>query len=508
MLNLFGQINRGHFAQTHWALWAGLLAFLSSQLSNKSDPLIALFCGFLAIFLVVWLVVKKILFFNFWISALCLIAPIPGFFKSPKIVVNDHKIEEVVGLFSLREVKSSVKDQIRLLGDLRITSKVKALEGAEVRIAIALNRHEADFKSGRWRVLGALYKKPFSEIWQFQLSKHQKLISQPTLMSQINASWIFWRYAAKAKVSHFITSCLPATRARHFILGLLTGQQSDLRLSHLLSRVGLSHLMAVSGFHFACILAASGIALRSLRLNHPAGLLIPLLVYFAYMGPSASVFRAAVMGICRIISQVANRPYFPLQALGLGLLLWCCLWPNSTGELGFLLSYLCTAALLLLMKPIQESLVFLYPSLKGDFENRFKANLSKFFNGALSANLSAHLATLAPQFYFWHFFSISSIFYNLLFPPLIGLFMPLLLIACASALIFPALGKLMLIVIHSMMTPLLRLTDVPRPWECLLWFECNGIIAAMITAGLLIGGLFFYEKSHNKNVSRLEKWIC
>lgn len=497
----------GDFACDHWALWAGLFAFFTPQIFAAKCLAISSLCALLSLILGLWLLRKSSFFKNRVRIALFICIPAACFVQIQNHGLRDIEPGVKVGRFTLSDLRSSSKGTMWLSGLFHIQPSDAKKGGQKLRLSLEVERKKVDLTMGCWKVTGKLMKKPLTPTWQLICALDEKWEAAPTPFSKICARWALWRQSAKTKVTALLTTALPPTRARAFINGLLTGQQPDQRLGHLLSRVGLAHLMAVSGFHFACVLAASGLLLHLMRLHHPAHLLFPLALYFAYMGPSASVFRAAVMAICRIISQCRKCAYRPLQGLGMGILLWCLLWPECTGELGFLLSYLCTAALLLLMQPIEQLICGLWPLLKKRSSRSVYDRFWTMCRGALSANLSAHIATIAPQLYFWHFFPLASLWFNLLLPPCIGLIMPLLLIGCGLALISPLLGHALLRLCHAALVPLLRLTDVPRPWESLIWAEVNLGTAAWSTAALLTLGLMWHRLCYEDLEEGLKKWI-
>lgn len=494
-----------NFAQDHWALWAGLMGFFALQLHTGDSRAISWLCFCMLLVLSTWLLHNISAFQNRLYIASFVLIPMASCLHLQTFGSSEPEPGLKSALFTLSDLRSSPKGQIWLSGLLQLQSPEGKASGKKMRISFGIERKGVELSMGRWMVFGKLAKRPFSPIWQFVCSD-KKWMPLPTNFSKISARWALWRLRAKAKISDHLISALPPTRARAFITGLLTGQQPDRRLGHLLSRVGLAHLMAVSGFHFACILAFGGAILRMLRLRHSAHLLFPLLLYFIYMGPSASVFRAAVMALYRIISKWRNKSYRPLQGLGFALVFWCLLWPDCSSELGFLLSYLCTGALLLLAQPLELLLITLWPLLKRQNNSSRTDRVRAFVRAALSANLSAHIATLVPQFYFWHFFPLASLIYNLLYPSLIGLFMPLLMIALGFCFICPLFGHALLRMAHALLIPLLRLTDTEKPWESLIWAECNLWTAGWVTAALMLFGLIWH-KSHHRSGGELEKWI-
>lgn len=415
-------------------------------------------------------------------------------------------------LSEMRELRGSRGPIWFLQGRVRSAPTSKKLNPS-LRVNVVVPANSLDTRPGSWRLEGQLSQRPFSTHWQLQSTS--PWIPCPTYPSRATAYWLRWRFEKKKALSKWIAKSLPPTQARSMIVGLCTGRQQDARLSFVLSHAGLSHLLAVSGFHFVCVVGSFEFLLRGLGCQRRGWLLIPTIGYFVYMGPSASVFRAGVMSLSRCVALQVGKSYRPLQALGYSLMLWCLLWPDQTRDLGFQLSYLCTAALLLLAQPLRELLDFLWPenrlhlllaSRAGDRGRRIAERFRTGTRAALAANFSAHLAIFAPQLCNWHFFPISSLWFNLLIPPCIGALMQLLLLAVIAAPILPKISHVILELVHYLLQRLLAATQVSRPWECLLWAECSTDIAAHATALLLLIGLFWSARSYRPGP--LDQWTC
>lgn len=501
------------FLEHHLSLWLGLLLFLSLQLVQVTSPAIwflcsALYCGLVASAIRSSLAQRalRIPFVLLAWGPLALAmshARHNAYFHLPK---SGHHLAQFT-LCELGPSPSRRADHWNALGSLYLPSRVNALESrpSKIRCRLLIPKARVSVYDGRWQLLGKLSQKPFSQLWEFHPIKAHSWRPRPNLWSRLSARWALLRFRAKTHFSEHITASLPATRARAFIIGLCTGKQPDLRLSFDLSRVGLSHLLAVSGFHFACVIGACEWTLRRCAPNRFSFLLVlPAWIYFGYMGPSASVFRAAIMSVWRIFAQLRMVPYRPLEGLGWSLALWCALFPECTQELGFMLSYLCTAALLLFAGPMCTLVETLWPMAPPSAPKLWRG-VRTTVQAMIGVNLSAHLITFTPQLYLWHFFPVASIWYNALLPPCVGCLMQLLLVACTFTLIFPPLAHLLFRCAHALLAPLVAATGVSRPWECVLWGECSATWAAWSTAILLGGGLVW--NARNYRPTPFDRWI-
>lgn len=138
---------------------------------------------------------------------------------------------------------------------------------------------------------------------------------------------------------------LPLARA------LLLGDASAVpdRILRGLRRLGLGHLLAVSGLHVG--LVAGTALLLGGPLPRPARLLLAIGAVAAYLlvvGPRPSLVRASIMAVLAVVALLSGRPPSAVNALGLAAAGIAWTRPAALGELGFQLSVGATAGLLLL----------------------------------------------------------------------------------------------------------------------------------------------------------------
>lgn len=123
-----------------------------------------------------------------------------------------------------------------------------------------------------------------------------------------------------------------------------------------LRRLGLGHLLAVSGLHVGMVagvayLLALGLP-RRLRL---LAVLTATLGYAVVVGPRPSVLRAALMTVILGLALLARRPPLPAHALGVSVIALVVWDPGLASELGFQLSVAATAGILLWVPTIVET---------------------------------------------------------------------------------------------------------------------------------------------------------
>ncbi len=122
---------------------------------------------------------------------------------------------------------------------------------------------------------------------------------------------------------------------------------------------GLSHALAASGFQLSVLLGA--LLPLSRRLGLPSAAQIGLgagviLLFVLLAGPQAAVLRAALMAALALVLLALGRQGKPLRVLllvGVLMLLWQPAWLR---DVGFQLSLLATAALLVSADPLEQAL--------------------------------------------------------------------------------------------------------------------------------------------------------
>ena len=137
------------------------------------------------------------------------------------------------------------------------------------------------------------------------------------------------------------------------LLGVALGDTSriDRALSDAFAVAGLTHLVAVSGAHFAIIGALVAATAAACRLPRPARagvVLLADLLLVALVGPQPSVLRAAVMGTVSLVGLLAGRPARAPAALAASVVVLLVTDPWLSVQLGFALSVAATASIVLL----------------------------------------------------------------------------------------------------------------------------------------------------------------
>ncbi|MFW6136208.1 MAG: DNA internalization-related competence protein ComEC/Rec2 [Chloroflexota bacterium] len=140
------------------------------------------------------------------------------------------------------------------------------------------------------------------------------------------------------------------------LLGVESGIPADLMADF--AATGTTHIIAISGFNIT-ILSGVFMAL-ALRVFHRRWAIwvamAAVAVYTLFVGASAAVVRAALMGVLYLLGRVVGRPsYAPvsLSAAAVAMTAWN---PHTLWDVGFLLSFAATAGLMLYTRPLERAL--------------------------------------------------------------------------------------------------------------------------------------------------------
>lgn len=167
--------------------------------------------------------------------------------------------------------------------------------------------------------------------------------------------------ARALRVAHAAIGPEASPESRALLASLLLGESSpDLApIERAFTRLGLAHVLAISGFHLV-VMAGVGVLLIRLTGEHgPLEAWIVsafVLIYLVIVPPGAPVVRAGVLVLAVLASEAMGRRYVRITLLGwagVGLILWR---PMDAWSLGFQLSLGLTMLLLWLGQTAHERL--------------------------------------------------------------------------------------------------------------------------------------------------------
>ncbi len=242
--------------------------------------------------------------------------------------------------------------------------------------------------------------------------------------------FVFWTINIKHRL---LLSLLKTTRgeAAFMIQGVLLGEDSGLSAERKqqFRDTGTFHILAVSGFNVALVVAAFFFVLRFLKYKKKisAGVSIIFVIVFCFVtGCSPSVVRASLICVFALLGVLLERDADIINLLALSALLMLFAAPDTLFDIGFQLSYVSTLGLILLAARVEEYLSF----------------LPRLIAGAAAVTISAQLFVAPVSALYFNSFSLVTLPANLCIAPFVWFSTVAGLIQAVLGLVFIPAGIL------------------------------------------------------------------
>lgn len=230
------------------------------------------------------------------------------------------------------------------------------------------------------------------------------------------------------KVNIFIRNSLAkGLDKEEFAVGyaLLTGNSNfiDNELISSYRNAGVAHIFAVSGLHIGFLATILIFIFKKINLNRYLRILIMTIVLLFYSGVcgfSASSLRATTMILISSFAFAWGKRYDALTSLSLSAIIILLISPVQLFCVGFQLSFMVVLGIIVLTKPIANTLKF----------------LPQKFSTAIGVVLSAQIFSIPICLYAFGQVSLISVIVNILFTPLVSFIYTLTLIATIVGGIF------------------------------------------------------------------------
>ncbi len=281
-----------------------------------------------------------------------------------------------------------------------------------------------------------------------------------------------------------------------YATALLTGNKDALdgATSLAYQRLGISHILAVSGMHFSVIVGGLDLLLRALTLPKKRKNVILMLfaLFFAGVcGFSASVLRALIMFCIYYLAELFGEKSDPLTSLLLAVGLIVSVNPWSVYDTGLWLSFFSTLGILLVMPSLQ---CFLHREKPKAPIPRLGKRVCDALCTLMVMNLTALFFTMPVTYFLFGSISLVSPLANLIFIPLTELILYLLILLTLTGFIpfvAPLLGAFCRILIEATDGLAQMLSDLRGIVISIRYPFAGVILLLLIFAVLLI--LFFGE---------------
>jgi competence protein ComEC len=486
------------FWDKHPALLLGLSLLLGSAFAFKSSISLGIPLGLLCL-----TAPSKKVFCATFLLFIC------GLFLSlhrcPKVLLNQEKVPGE-GIFHIKQVKyysSPFNRSLLYKGTLRHFQGEDGTTYKDLPCNIYLppfgKRPPAN---ADYRIQGTLCQKG-DYAFVLKPKKQTQWIPIPTFFQLAE-----WRFLTKQALSRFLKKEIKNPHAHTFLSALATGDVDERILKMEFGKVGLQHILAISGFHFALGALFLNYLLRLLFPNPASAvtLLIALTFYFLFLGNGPSIQRAYIAIAFVVFGKLFSLKISGLNALGMGLIIELLYHPLVLTELSFQLSFLCTLAILLYYPILHRLLTKFFP-LRSPDELLSMSSLDKhgfvlsaLLRKTLAVNLAVHLISCPVILFLFHKFPLLSIVYNLFFPACASLCLLLLFSALLFAPLLPFFSHAIHAINNTWTSMLLHLTSHPPALlDASLRFGRIPFssIVAFLTLSLLIG-ILFHEKVEKK----------
>ena len=248
----------------------------------------------------------------------------------------------------------------------------------------------------------------------------------------------------RTRVQRGIAAAIPEPQAG-LLTGILLGIEDGIspELGAAFSRVGASHVVAISGFNMVIV---SGIVVRVLsgifrgsRAVVTLNAISVIAIYSLFVGASPGILRAALMSCLLVVGSQLNRRTFVPASLAFATLVLSLGDPNVLLDIGFQLSFLAVLGLSLFADPLSVR----FRRLLAMFLPARAVNvLHSLLNEPLIVSIAAQIATLPLIILYFGRLSLAALPVNLLIVPVQP---AVLLLGMAAAIVYafvPALGML------------------------------------------------------------------
>lgn len=242
-------------------------------------------------------------------------------------------------------------------------------------------------------------------------------------------------------------------------------------------RLGIAHILSVSGYHVGVLAGLMLLLLRPLPVSRKGRMAAESLVLLAYClltGGNAPVLRASGMLLWREYTRIRNRQSLPLHMLCVTAVLQLCFNPTLLTGASFQLTY---GAML--------GLLVIFPWLRR--QRLFRSSAAQRLWEAFCAAVAAQIGILAPQLYWFGELPLMSVLLNMAVIPLAGLLMTLYWL-CLFTLSVPVVRELLGLLSAGATKLLLAAIRCLASWDfTTLWTRQADVLSCAGWVLLIIG---------------------
>ena len=280
---------------------------------------------------------------------------------------NDKGLVTLVGVIAAEPEIRDASIQVRLRAETLVMEENGAPGGLQrVRgtVLVRLPRYPEPLYGDRLEVRGRLETPPILEGFDYRayLSRQgiHSLVNwgRVTIVKHGQGNRLLAALLALKQRTQQVIAAILTEPCAALLTGILLGNDSAMpqELVDSLRASGTSHIVAISGFNIAIVAGlCSSWSVRLVGRRYAAWFATATIaLYTVFVGASASVLRAALMGIIAVWGQHLGRQYSAPNGLAAAALLMTAWNPLLLWDLGFLLSFSATLGLILFASPFQR----------------------------------------------------------------------------------------------------------------------------------------------------------
>ncbi len=352
--------------------------------------------------------------------------------RYPSLDIEEVEGQGVFTLQSIAPYQSPFSKSLALKGTF---TSFKSGDKFYSHIPCVIFQKKLPKEGTKWLLTGTLQKKG-GYVFKPETDSYWKKLDEPLSLAR-------WRFTNKERLRSYFHHKIKDKKVGHFFASMATGDVDDRLLAMEFQKLGLGHILAISGFHFALLAGLIGFLLARVlppQIAYPS-LLFALSLYFIFLGSTPSILRAFVMISLYVLGLILKRKVDVCNLLGVALLVELIIDPLAITNVGCQLSFLATLGILLFYSDFNRLLSPLLPKRdpmeirKLSFFDQHGYLFSSSIRQALALNLSVYATTLPALLFTFHFFPLISIPYNLVLPP----FLSVSLLLLPLGVLFPPL---------------------------------------------------------------------
>lgn len=342
--------------------------------------------------------------------------------------------------------------------------------------------------------------KPFKFFGKIE-QRDEKVFINPVDTQPIDRKNLsFFRHDWKKKMKSFLKKNIKDKGTFSFLSALVTGHLTDLFVKFSFFRLGLSHILAISGFHFSLLIGLISFPLFFLPIKTKSVTLILIAtIYFLFMGPSPSISRAYVMICLFYLGKYTDRLTCPINNLGLAAFLIVLYDPKAFSSLSFQLSFLSCLGIFFFY-PFFHRLI---PQKKG-----VMGRLYRFYIQAICLSISVNMMILPVLLYLFHKVSLLGMIYNLFFPIQVVLCFSLLIFSLFLSPIIPIFSQFLFWVLNKITkVVLIPVLNPPMYFDFYLRYSLAKEAAIVATIFVFLLGIYVKVFTEKKGIEKIFSFI-